>query len=82
MHKFLKRLKYVLFAGDALDALIKQEQRKIEDAEREANRHRLQLCFKHRQEPNHSDYGENNCDYCRLQRHNHHLLRILDTEKP
>jgi hypothetical protein len=29
--------------------------------------HRLNLCYAHRQEQNHSHYSSHNCDHCKLQ---------------
>lgn len=36
------------------------------ETERLKNKHRLKLCYKHRQEQNHSHYSPKNCDYCKL----------------
>ena len=69
MKQFIKRLKYLFTSTEALDILIAKEQRKIDDAERENQIHRLDLCYKHRQEPNRSHYSEHNCYYCQLQAH-------------
>ena len=62
----LKRLKYVFTSGDAIDALIQKENDDIIKAKEEMDKHRLNLCFKHRQEQNCSHYSEQNCDYCKL----------------
>jgi len=61
-----KRLMYLFTAGPELDSLIKKEKQERELAEFESNRYRLHLCYKHRQEPNHSHYSAHNCDYCKL----------------
>lgn len=62
-----KRLIYLITAGDALDELIKEEKRKAYDLKQENNRYRLDLCYKHRQEQNHSHFSPNNCAYCKLE---------------
>ena len=64
----LKRLRYLWKAPDALDALIAAEQKKRELARIEADKDRLHLCYRHRQEEKHSRYDEKNCDYCNLER--------------
>ena len=69
MTQFLRRLKYLFLAPAELDALIAKEVKLKQEAEYEDNRYRLNLCHKHRQEPNHSDYSESNCHYCQLQNH-------------
>jgi hypothetical protein len=38
---------------------------KREQQEHEDNRHRLNLCYKHRQEAKRSHYSEHNCDHCK-----------------
>jgi hypothetical protein len=69
MTQFLRRLKYLFLAPAELDALIAKEKKLQQEAEYEDNRYILNLCHKHRQEPNHSDYRESNCHYCQLQKH-------------
>ena len=69
MKQFFRRLWYVFTATKELDALVEAERKRIEAIEREDQRYRLDLCHKHRQEPNHSDYSERNCNYCQLENH-------------
>ena len=57
----------ILEYGPELKELLEEKKQAKLNAEREADKHRLKLCFKHRQEPNHSHYSEKNCDYCKLQ---------------
>ena len=64
----LKRLRYLWKAPDALDALIAAEQKKRELERIEADKDRLHLCYRHRQEEKHAHYDEKNCDYCNLER--------------
>ena len=45
--------------------------------------HRLQLCYAHRQESNHSHYSPHNCDHCKLQAKagiRHEVNRYLDEQ--
>jgi len=64
----LKRLKLLFTYGPELDQVLTQLRKANEEREREQNRHRLDLCFKHRQEPKRSHFSEHNCDYCKLLR--------------
>ena len=65
--QFLRRLWFALTWAEDLEALIRQEREKREAKEFEENRHRLHLCFKHRQEQNRSHYSPQNCHYCQLE---------------
>ncbi len=62
-----KRLKYLLTAPAELDELIEDIKTKAADEERIANRSRLDLCYRHRQEQNNSHFSPHNCDYCKLE---------------
>jgi len=63
---FFKRI-YLLFTyGKELDQVLKEKRQELLKIERENNKHRLNLCYKHRQEPYFSHYSEDNCDYCKL----------------
>jgi hypothetical protein len=66
--KFINRLRYLWSAPAEIDALIKAEQEKLEQERIEANKDRLHLCYRHRQEETHAHYDEKNCDYCSLER--------------
>jgi FtsZ-binding cell division protein ZapB len=59
----------VLFSGEAVDELVKEQQDLIDEAKREDERHRLNLCWKHRQEANHSSFSEHNCHHCQALEH-------------
>lgn len=61
-----RKLWLVFKYGPELEALPDEKRQKRELAEWEATRHNLRLCYKHRQERNHSQYNEQNCDYCKL----------------
>lgn len=63
-----KRLMFLLTAGPEIDAIIKEEKRKALIKAHEDNAHRLNLCYKHRQEQNHSHFSSHNCDYCKLEK--------------
>jgi hypothetical protein len=62
---FIKNLKLVFTYGDEIEAILK----KLKDDKRkqqwEDDKHRLNLCFAHRQEKHQSHYAEHNCDYCK-----------------
>ena len=64
----LKRLRYIWAAPDELDALIEAEHKRLEQERIDAEKDRLRLCYRHRQEENHAHYDEKNCDYCNLER--------------
>ncbi len=72
--KFFKRLRLVLSYGPEIDELLEATQKEREARRWEANKHRLNLCYKHRQEPDQSHYSPHNCDHCRL------LERLNDKE--
>ena len=57
----LKRLRYLWKAPDALDALIAAEQKKRELERIEADKDRLHLCHRHRQEEKHAHRGLHLC---------------------
>ena len=63
---FIDTLTLIFTYGPDLEEVLKEKKREREDAERKTNRHRLDLCFKHRQEQNRSIFSEGNCDYCKL----------------
>ena len=60
-----KRIWLMLTYGPEIEIVLKEIREKRREEERESNRHRLDLCFKHRQEQNHSTYSEGNCHYCK-----------------
>lgn len=62
--KLLKRLQFVFRYGPELDQLVEKQRQENIAKKREEDKHRLKLCFKHRQEPNRSHYAEHNCDHC------------------
>ena len=64
---FLTRLWWAVTGNQGFIEAVKKEQQKIDAVKREQNRHRLDLCFKHRQEPNRSHFSEQNCHYCQLE---------------
>ena len=64
----LKRLRYIWVASDELDALIEAEHQRLEQERIDAEKDRLHLCYRHRQEEKHAHYDEKNCDYCNLER--------------
>lgn len=67
--QLIKRIVYLLQSGPAIDRLIEAEENRIADEYRKDNRYRLNLCRKHRQEQNHSEYSESNCHHCQLLNH-------------
>lgn len=82
MKTLLKRLRYLLTAPAELDGLIEELKKKKQAAEIEANRHCLNLCFKHRQERNRSHYCEANCHYCQLQNYSESLhTELISTRR-
>lgn len=72
-----KRLKYLFTASAELDILIKKEHDILEKKKREDQIHRLNLCWKHRQEQNRSSFSEHNCHYCQAQKHIEFLNKEL-----
>jgi len=77
--KYHDMLMLILNYGPELEELLKEKKQERLEAECEANAHRLNLCFKHRQEQNHSHFSEHNCDYCKLQ---NQLLTTNEEETP
>lgn len=68
MINFIKRLLLIFtYPGELKEVLEEKRMKKIKQ-QRESERHNLNLCFKHRQEKNHSHFSEQNCDYCKLLR--------------
>lgn len=66
---FFTRLIYLFTAKAEVEELILDKRAEMLQQEHENNRYRLNLCYKHRQEQNHSHYSEQNCHYCQLQNH-------------
>jgi hypothetical protein len=60
-----KKLKLVFTHGDELEALLESQRIQRVEAEWNAKRYHLKLCFKHQQESLRSHYAEQNCDYCK-----------------
>ena len=63
---FLQRAKFLFKRGDELDEIIQAEAREEKRKAIEATMHNLNLCKKHKQEHNHSEFAENNCDHCNM----------------
>lgn len=63
---FLKRAKFLFKRGDELDEIIQAEDREEKRKAIEATMHNLNLCKKHKQEHNHSEFAESNCDHCNM----------------
>lgn len=78
--RLIKRFRFIMAYSAEIDELLKEQlderRRAKENAEREERRHMLNLCYKHRQEPNHSHFAEHNCDYCKA------LAKLGLTDKP
>lgn len=70
---FFKRLRLVFSYGPEIEEMLKAARKEREVQKMWEDRQRLKLCYKHRQEPNHSHYSEHNCDYCCL-------LKITDAK--
>lgn len=66
MFSYIKYLKFLIDNRDSVYEIIREKEAERIIAEAKNNAHRLNLCFKHRQEQNHSHYSENNCDHCKL----------------
>lgn len=64
------KLKLLFSYNDQLEELLVKMKRDKENKERDARRHHLDLCLKHKQERNHSHFSEHNCDYCKLLKEN------------
>ena len=62
----LNKIKLLFTYGPELEKVLKILKDKKLEQERENNRYRLNLCYKHRQESKYSDYSSQNCDYCKL----------------
>jgi len=77
--KLIDALTLIFTHGPELEQVLEEKKRVKDDAEREANAHRLNLCYKHRQEQNHSHFSEHNCDYCKLR---NQLLTTNEEETP
>lgn len=65
--RFFKRLTFALTYGPELDQLLKEKRETERIHILDEDRHRLKLCYTHRQERSQSHYAEHNCDYCKLQ---------------
>lgn len=52
--------------GKELSILLNKIREENRIKEYEANKHRLKLCYKHRQERNRSQFSSAKCDYCKL----------------
>lgn len=61
--------------GEEVEQYAKDRRVKREEARKQAEAKRLNLCYEHRQESNRSHFSKGNCDYCRL------LQRVADLEK-
>lgn len=66
MKRFIKRLWLALTYGPELEEVLIIRRREAEGKRREDDQHRLHLCYRHRQERNHSHYAEHNCDHCKV----------------
>lgn len=66
---FFTRLVYLFTAPREVEELILDKRAEFKRQDYENQRHRLNLCYKHRQEQNHSHYSEHNCHHCQLQNH-------------
>lgn len=78
MISFIHRFIYLFTSGEAVDECIRDKNRELEKKKQIDDQYRLKLCFKHRQEHNHSHYGSNNCDYCKLIEENKKLRDKCD----
>lgn len=72
--QFLRNLRLMFIHGPEFEAILKKEFEEKLKEEARLEKSRLNLCFKHRQERNHSHFSEGNCDYCKL-------LKELETLK-
>lgn len=59
------KLKLIFTYGPELESILKGICAEKREQERLRNINRLNLCFNHRQESNHSHYSDGNCDHCR-----------------
>lgn len=62
--KFTKKVALIFTYGEEIEQVLIDKRNEMEDEEREARKHNLNLCLKHQQEQYHSHYAEHNCDYC------------------
>jgi len=69
------RLALVFTHGPELEWIVRTQRAEEKSREWEAQRHHLDLCFKHQQEQNHSHYSGKNCHYCQLLETIRHLDR-------
>jgi hypothetical protein len=63
-----KKIGIIIKNWSHIDELLRKEALKKELERHEADKHRLKLCYMHRQERYRSIYSEMNCDYCNLLR--------------
>ncbi len=67
MKNIINKLKLMFTYGPEIEKVLAEIADQNREIERQANRYRLKLCGKHKQEANQSHYAEHNCDYCKLQ---------------
>lgn len=60
------KIKLLFTHGDELEEMVNAVRREAILNERDLLKDNLHLCLAHKQEVNHSIYGEHNCDYCKL----------------
>lgn len=75
---FISKLIIVFKYKGELEEILKDIRKKQEAKDREDDLNRLKLCFKHRQEKNHSRFSEHNCDYCNLLKKNEELKKDIN----
>lgn len=78
---FFTRLWWAITANEDFEKEVIARKREREDKERESRRYNLDLCYKHRQEHNHSHFSEKNCDYCKLLKERDRLEAELLTRR-
>ena len=76
-----KRLKLLFTYDPELDQLLEQMRTEAIKAHQAETRYNLNLCKRHKQEVNQSEYSEQNCDHCKLQRKYKILREALDGVK-
>lgn len=66
MMVLLQKIKILFLYGPELEEIVNKLKKEKAEMLWESRKNNLNLCYKHRQEHNHSHYSEQNCDYCNL----------------
>ena len=66
----IRALRLAMSYPNELEGMLQEERKKREQEVRDAQKDRLDLCYRHQPDSPGSHFAEHNCDYCKLEKKN------------